>query len=658
MPEYPEYQAFAHHFRVFMREYQVNHGARPKGYVQLIPRAFALGSDEHPYTTCTVDTSAYSGATDFPTDIEIHEHDVRRAAGQPYAYLLRPQPPDDVLVAVRGKQIAFALGRDCFTIHLGLEGHIHSVTLEEWKQIYAGDVEGTNEEPGRAQLMRQFRIPPEFIKAGTSKVTDRRVTVHMALYFGNRVWLLIDFSRLARIHVTSVDTPWSQTDMVPGGPRYEEIWQYFGDGPDINLEPVRFMANLDKFHNRILSGLEYEDASTPIVSWLCKRGDICNGIGRHTASDLVHFWGLAPSMPTSLVFRYHYDVVKSLFPAYMAYWVSDKYLKDCCGAANSLTVFAWNSTSCHKYRQRCLLVFRKAETTVNVSIFNRHARNGNLDPDHVLGKPYDVERAKQFISSNRERVLNVPVHHMLDKGKHIDAYTIVVAKSPTSWFDGTMRMAKDVIEFGRASKIGPSEFNALNQNMPDLKAAIEQRRRGGRPRKERTGQRGRPSVAPKIAELRKALKPIPARILEARQAQSAAEKAEKQAMDDAAAAQPIQDFITSYYPIAEPDSGLEVRRSDGDHVAQSPSSTSKSAENEESLPEIKAVKDSSKAIEGGSKLKDKVKKISLNERLTKQLYSSSDNLKDPRKRPFVEEVFGGIWGGYRGLAKRGRLSIL
>ena len=81
------------------------------GYVQLVPRTFALGTTRRPYVTCTVDTSAYTGSTDLPNDIQLHEHDVRRAVGQPYAYLLRPQQPHEVFVAVRGKQIAFAMGR-------------------------------------------------------------------------------------------------------------------------------------------------------------------------------------------------------------------------------------------------------------------------------------------------------------------------------------------------------------------------------------------------------------------------------------------------------------------------------------------------------------------------------------------------------------------
>ncbi|KAH9915222.1 uncharacterized protein B0H18DRAFT_915084 [Fomitopsis serialis] len=554
MPEYPEYQAFAHHVRTFAAQYKRTHaGAAPTGYVQLVPRTFALGTTRRPYVTCTVDTSAYTGSTDLPNDIQLHEHDVRRAVGQPYAYLLRPQQPHEVFVAVRGKQIAFAMGRDCYSIHLGLEGHIHPVTPEQWEQILAQDVEGPNEDEDRAEKMRQFRVPPHLIPAGTSKVMDRRVTVLMALHYGDLVWLLIDFARLVRIRVISDDSPWTEDDMVPGGP----IWQFYGDGPDLNLEPERFLKNLDAYRLRIQAGFESRKWSqAPIVEWLCGRGDICNGIGRHLSIDFVHFCGLAPNTPAFRVFKYHYDDFRHLLIEYMAQWVSDRYKKDCCGLVNSSALFAWNRTSNRKYRQAYLLVFRKAEATVAVDVYNRHARNGNLDPDHVLGKPYSEEKAMKFLSSNRERILHVPVYHMEDKS--INAYTIVVAKSPVRWFDavkGKLRLAKDVIECGRASKVGVSEFNAMNQNMPDPDEAILERSRGGRRKVEKTGRRGRPAKAPRIADLRKLEKPVPQRILEARQAEAEAEKAKKAAQAQVAASQPVQTLITAFLrPRDEPDS--------------------------------------------------------------------------------------------------------
>lgn len=74
---------------------------------------------------------------------------------------------------------------------------------------------GPNAKKSKAELLRQFKLPEKFTEVYTSG--SPRVIRILAAFVGVEfVWLVVDFARLARLHVISGDEMWKASDFTVG----------------------------------------------------------------------------------------------------------------------------------------------------------------------------------------------------------------------------------------------------------------------------------------------------------------------------------------------------------------------------------------------------------------------------------------------------------
>jgi hypothetical protein len=78
---------------------------------QIFPRVFATGTDDKPYTTCTVDREQYSDGTEPIDPAYVPDFwDSLRSADQPWEYLMKALASGEIYAEVRGKQIVIVCG--------------------------------------------------------------------------------------------------------------------------------------------------------------------------------------------------------------------------------------------------------------------------------------------------------------------------------------------------------------------------------------------------------------------------------------------------------------------------------------------------------------------------------------------------------------------
>lgn len=103
-----------------------------------------------------------------------------------------------------------------FVIH-SLEAHWVSIPVADYAELRTREVNGPNANRRKASRMRSFRQLDKYIEHDSTD-KERLVTIHLAIVCDEFVWILLDFSRLARIHVMSRGTYWTADDLKPGTP--------------------------------------------------------------------------------------------------------------------------------------------------------------------------------------------------------------------------------------------------------------------------------------------------------------------------------------------------------------------------------------------------------------------------------------------------------
>lgn len=99
-------------------------------------------------------------------------------------------------------------------IHFGLEAHIICLTHDDYREIIQDDIPGPNADKTKANLLRSFPMPQHFInKNSSSPEKPRTINIFAAFVSSARVWAIVDFSRLVRLHVISKDEIW-QVDYI------------------------------------------------------------------------------------------------------------------------------------------------------------------------------------------------------------------------------------------------------------------------------------------------------------------------------------------------------------------------------------------------------------------------------------------------------------
>jgi len=86
----------------------------------------------------------------------------------------------------------------------------------DFYEIIKKDVAGPNPDATKAEKIRTFLIPERLIVPGSSSNRPRCVKIFAAFISAEWVYVLSDFTGLARMFVKSKKTPWTSDDLSPG----------------------------------------------------------------------------------------------------------------------------------------------------------------------------------------------------------------------------------------------------------------------------------------------------------------------------------------------------------------------------------------------------------------------------------------------------------
>ncbi|KAJ6544913.1 hypothetical protein B0H10DRAFT_1836644 [Mycena sp. CBHHK59/15] len=433
------------------------------GRLVIFPRVFAEGTKTKPYSSITVDT------TDLPAhlsqrDPSYHAHpgDLARVpAKADWRYLVECEhQPGPVHIAFRGKTIAFTVGVHILVLHFGLEASMRIITLQDFNEIVSNCVPGPNKNRAKANRLRSFPLPQRFIVPGSAQ-TDRYINIFAAIIMGDHAIIFSDFSRLMRMHVISGPCVFTRNEIEPGS--------LFPSGPDWVCErpaAIRYM------HTWCQSVLE-NDICTPMIDVLTEVDGPGAGIGQHLANDLLFLLAIHPDTPAIelCVDAALYDRLADFLPVFMAHWFSPEFLKRCGGRVNSTNPFAFNSTSDSNFRLHEVHVFRKAKARVEANLFNLYQSQGFLDPEHVIGVPFNLYTQQSTL---------LPVRHHRNG---TNRYHIFQAQVPPYWRqnDGDAAIA-DIADTGYTTTVGVASFREVLSNKINPEHALKTCLRPGRPK--------------------------------------------------------------------------------------------------------------------------------------------------------------------------------
>lgn len=100
------------------------------------------------------------------------------------------------------------------TISFGLELHIMGMPQAAYEETICDCIPGPNGNRHKANLLRTFVVPQQFIEEHSSK---RKCTVNiLAAWISDQyVWILVDFTHLVCFHVFSQVTQFSHDELYP-----------------------------------------------------------------------------------------------------------------------------------------------------------------------------------------------------------------------------------------------------------------------------------------------------------------------------------------------------------------------------------------------------------------------------------------------------------
>ncbi|KAJ7448875.1 hypothetical protein B0H11DRAFT_2079818 [Mycena galericulata] len=490
MPEAQVIPLFAHDYEKYQRAFITKHGQSPSGRLQLFPRTFAEGTKSKPWETLSVDN------TDLPAgffaqperDYPINEFDALRASkkGCAWKYLIdREHRPGPVHVTFRGKSLAFTVGEHILVVHFHLEGNARLVS--------------------RGSL-RSFPLPARFITPGSS-TSPRTINVLAAIKMEKMAIIISDFSRMARLHVISSTRIFDSPDLDVGSEMWKtRLWSHFPSGPDWVKEPEEALIHMDNWRNLVLAKASSTNRTAEgkvpgtMLNALCHPLGPAAGVGAHLANNILYLLRIHVDTPPSVICRNeaYYQAFRAFMPRFMLRWVSPEFKKRCGGRVNSTNPFDFNYKSNTNFLGSFDDVFHREEVKVPRDLYNAYQADGLFDETHIIGETY--LKAWTPITTAYKIV------KVLHTGKK--KFHIIRAQPPASWNCSAHQIPfTDVSNAGYVTTIGVASFREVILNKIDPARAMENLR-PGRPRKEKTGQRGRPRKATTKAKLEKIKKSV------------------------------------------------------------------------------------------------------------------------------------------------------
>ncbi|KAI1782815.1 hypothetical protein LXA43DRAFT_1103394 [Ganoderma leucocontextum] len=453
MPELDILHGFEYVVTRAQEQHLKEFGVPLHGHLEIWPRTFATSTDAKPWwTSCVVHDLGMAGADavigiDDPAHVP-HPHDLRRCKGEKGAmwkpYTERRLESGDICKFTRGKEFCIGVG----------------------------------------------------------KKKPQMIAIMAAIVCDHTVFLFVDFSRMIRLDIVRLDRDWVQGDLVPQSPLWDQLWDS-EHGPDWIVENDAAEARLDEWRATVLANTDVT-LEEGLVEVICSKQKFFNGYGRHTAHDLLHHFHVWPGTPPSVVCGddYLYDRFKILLGTYARQFVGATYRERCLGMVNMDTPFAFNYKSDDNYLSQYVKVYRKWSINIPAAEYNDMYMDGLLDPQHTIGLPYRYDEA-QLLGPERQFCTVVVDSYPI---KDETWYTIIKAQRPETWKYGlTARTADvpvDVRHAGMSTTLGPASFHPFKQNQFDPKVYTKR----GRPKKHKTGNRGRPRIEPTAQKIKARVK--------------------------------------------------------------------------------------------------------------------------------------------------------
>ncbi|EMD35792.1 hypothetical protein CERSUDRAFT_31134, partial [Gelatoporia subvermispora B] len=323
------------------------------------PRVFALGSSASPHVSCTADSTRYDPELEpIPEGWSSHVHDWRRSGNEAWEYLLRPHQSGEILVKARGRELFIAGGYVRATCCIAV--------WEESEPFISEDCPGSNESKIKKrdedEDIRSFVVPQQYQTSRSSDTENRQINIFAAMDCADRVFLVVDYDRSLRMHVTSLSRHWTQEDLEPGS-----------DGPDWIYETSDASKSLDDWREKILSS----DSK-----------DVFSGFGEHLANDLLHLTAIWPGTPSSVICADDtlYKEFKEHIASFMQEWHSPTFRKRVSSAANFSNPLAFNYCADANYVSQCMHVYQKQRVRVSQALYNRMLQLGLLETYHAIGQ--------------------------------------------------------------------------------------------------------------------------------------------------------------------------------------------------------------------------------------------------------------------------------
>lgn len=181
---------------------------------------------------------------------------------------------------MRFSQLNFLITKFCvqrkISVHFSLQGTILGMTRRQYEKIIANDEECPSEKKPHFKPY-SYIIPntSEFVSEDSSD-SPRRINIMASIISQDWVWVIVDWSRMARCHLTLRKRPWTASDFRPESAvgtfcpssyissyiseqdDYARMFSPFAGGPDWIDERQRALDCLDRWRNdAIEAGEEY-----------------------------------------------------------------------------------------------------------------------------------------------------------------------------------------------------------------------------------------------------------------------------------------------------------------------------------------------------------------------------------------------------------------
>ncbi|TEB31913.1 hypothetical protein FA13DRAFT_1791209 [Coprinellus micaceus] len=516
MPEAPEvYYFYLKLLRLIAELTDPITGENPYAQLLLLPRCFAIGTAARSYDTISHDKSEFDQALEPPDpeySSERNEFDIRSAKENHCLSLVnRPLKRGPLHAAVRGKCLVIAAGHHAVSFNFGLEACLYVLPIDYFYDILTGDRPGPNPDKAKARCMQSFKLPRYLIeetRRSEDKSTDGHIINIFCSFLTERHAIIVsDFSRLVRLHVTSLSRFWTAADLKVRSHHWKyTLFVAFPDGPDWVSERPNAYAALDRYRDKVLDGT----VTSPkfMVDAIGSNSTMAfGGFGHHLANDFLHFVLIHPLLSPYTVCSDEamWGRLRGHIATYMAQWQSNTYIEHCCQSGNSRNPFAFNATQERNCHTGYVAVHTKKMVRIYKDQYNQLASLGLFDPDHTIGEAYQADPSALIISKahvkRSYRDVEVIMWEQVSSNAHkpLRAFSVIHANplaGSAGWVKSSSLQSvgwKDLWTKGVVTTIGTASFGEMMGNKPDAEKEREKIVTRGRPRKaECTGLPGCP----------------------------------------------------------------------------------------------------------------------------------------------------------------------